>query len=158
MGHSQECFYNLTTYCVDYCSLTQGVEPRRNTMHACLKFTYTSSLSSRAQKCVTPIIAYGHYPLGTIAHPDTRPWWQPDPPASDSTLDSSKDPLVVSLQGMTVQSVLEKNGAQMYLCGHLHALFGSRLHRLHPRSNSSGVLQIVLHGSEGSTVRGYFLT
>jgi hypothetical protein len=32
----------------------------------------------------------------------------------------------------TVQDVLQRHGAQAYLAGHLHGVFGQRLHRLHP--------------------------
>jgi len=32
----------------------------------------------------------------------------------------------------TVQDVLQRHGAQAYLAGHLHGVFGQRLHRMHP--------------------------
>ena len=38
----------------------------------------------------------------------------------------------VQLGPATVQDVLQRHGAQAYLAGHLHGIFGPRLHRLHP--------------------------
>lgn len=112
----------------------------------------------RTKKCPTPIIAYGHYPLSTIAYPETRPWWlldTPAPPAAAAATGDSPEAArkaaaarklaSASMQGATLQSVLEKHGAQVYLCGHLHALFGPRLHRMHPWNSSSGMVSVGYH-------------
>ena len=63
-----------------------------------------------------PVLAYGHYPLATIARPLPR---AAAPPSPSKT---TRPP--------PVASSLTAAGASTYIAGHLHAVFGDRLHRL----------------------------
>lgn len=66
-------------------------------------------------------VAYGHFPLSVIAHPETDPWW----------LFASRK----ASPAATLKQVLLRHSVAAYLNGHLHSAFGQRLHRLHPGAN-----------------------
>ncbi|EIE20379.1 Metallo-dependent phosphatase [Coccomyxa subellipsoidea C-169] len=72
--------------------------------------------NARSQGCSPALVTYGHYPLPVIAEPDTKPWsGQGDSRARTGSL----------------LDVLTQHGVSAYLSGHLHAVFGQRVHRLH---------------------------
>ncbi|GIL82232.1 hypothetical protein Vretifemale_11147 [Volvox reticuliferus] len=73
-----------------------------------------SLASMHAAGCSPPYIAYGHYPLSTIAYPGRRRTGASEAAAAAS-----------------VQQILVRHGVSAYLAGHLHGAFGHKLHRLH---------------------------
>ena len=64
----------------------------------------------RARGCTPEFVAYGHYPLGVIAFPETRPWYAPDPvaPPPAQKRSASKAP-----RPLTLRSVLQKRRVQV---------------------------------------------
>lgn len=69
------------------------------------------------------VLAYGHYPLGTLEQPP-RTW--PGPLGLPALALRSAS----SMQGLA--ALLAARNVAAYLSGHLHAAFGARLHALHP--------------------------
>lgn len=63
-------------------------------------------------------MTYGHYPLPVIAEPDTKPWIRGGEGSADTKTGSLVD-------------VLTNHGVTAYLSGHLHGVFGQRVHRMH---------------------------
>ncbi|EFJ51718.1 hypothetical protein VOLCADRAFT_87455 [Volvox carteri f. nagariensis] len=67
----------------------------------------------RGANCNPPYIAYGHYPLSTIAYPGRR--------IAGGAAE----------RAASVHQILVRHGVSAYLAGHLHGAFGRKLHRLH---------------------------
>lgn len=61
------------------------------------------------------MLAYGHYPLEVIAHSSFLPI-RPEQHVLGAT---------------HLRTVLARHGVSTYVAGHLHAAFGSKLHRMH---------------------------
>ena len=79
-----------------------------------LDFKLTKSTQQMAtQGCQPLLIAYGHFTLSTIAYPERSLWVVPGQATE------------------RVEDVLMRHGVVAYLCGHLHEVFGSKLHRMH---------------------------
>ncbi|KXZ43817.1 hypothetical protein GPECTOR_80g177 [Gonium pectorale] len=83
--------------------------------------------SMRSAGCSPTYIAYGHYPLSTIAYV---------PLYGLSTNATAAVPAAAG-NSDTVQDVLLRHGVSAYLSGHLHGAFGRRLHRLHATTRRS---------------------
>lgn len=92
-------------------------------VHGSLLQPHTVALHRRECDARPLIISYGHHPLGTVAQFDRLG-------------------LVGALRARnaapSMHSVLIQNDVAVYLNGHLHGLFGPRLHRLLP-TRSGGV-------------------
>ncbi|KAL3155831.1 hypothetical protein ABBQ32_012842 [Trebouxia sp. C0010 RCD-2024] len=76
----------------------------------------------RADGCSPAFLAYGHHPLSTILHPSIPFWRQID----------RRSPA-------TIYGKLSQHGVQTHLNGHLHSVFGQRIHKRH-RSLAPGRL------------------
>ncbi len=99
-----------------------------------------------------PLIAFGHHPLSTIAHPHI------DFPMRNGSQFSSAQHNMLQLDGWksaTLKELLSIHGVSMYLCGHLHDVFGSRLHRMHEREGlgSSNSFMAELELADWKTLR-----
>lgn len=70
----------------------------------------------RSQGCSPAVVVYGHYPLPVIAEPDTKPWRAGGAGGAKTG---------------SLMEVLTQHGVTAYVSGHLHAVFGQRVHRLH---------------------------
>ncbi len=80
-------------------------------------------LGHRADGCSPVFLAYGHHPLSTILHPDVPFWRQID-----------------RTSPLTIYGKLSQHGVQAHVNGHLHSVFGQRLHMMH-KSFAQGMLQ-----------------
>lgn len=79
-------------------------------------------LHLRADGCSPVFLAYGHHPLSTILHPDVPFWRQID-----------------RTSPLTIYGKLSQHGVQAHVNGHLHSVFGQRLHMMH-KSYAQGML------------------
>ncbi|CAL8465131.1 g4666 [Coccomyxa elongata] len=73
-------------------------------------------IAARSQECSPALVVYGHYPLPVIAEPDTNPWRKGGAGGAKTC---------------SLMEVLTQHGVTAYVSGHLHAVFGQRVHRLH---------------------------
>lgn len=82
-----------------------------------------------------PIVSYGHFPLSTVDHQSqSHGWWTRAGPLSH-ILHALRP--IRNMQGAT--RTLAESGVGSYLSGHLHLVFGERLHKAHPIFLSNGV-------------------
>ena len=88
--------------------------------------------SSWPKECLfsPAVVAYGHYPLSSVDHHHGD-----SSTAIQGPLDHIRHALrpIQSMQGATL--TLAQAGIGSYLSGHLHTVFGERLHRAHPIIN-----------------------
>ena len=87
------------------------------------RLTVSVFLNLRADGCSPVFLAYGHHPLSTILHPDVPFWRQID-----------------RTSPRTIYGKLSQHGVQAHVNGHLHSVFGQRLHMMH-KSHAQGMLQ-----------------
>ena len=66
----------------------------------------------RARGCSPVFVSYGHYPLGVIQYPDTRPFYAPDPVGPPPQQRGSVGG-PAALRPVTLRSVLEKRRVQV---------------------------------------------
>lgn len=79
----------------------------------------------RADGCSPVFLAYGHHPLSTILHPDVPFWRQID-----------------RTSPLTIYGKLSQHGIQAHVNGHLHSVFGQRLHMMHKSYAQGRLLEL----------------
>ena len=84
------------------------------------------------------IVAYGHYPLEVISHPDTGPWWPWGVVHPRHKVGMPPD----------LRHALLKHNVTAYLNGHLHSAFGDKLHRMHRRGVDGASSSLCIPGAK----------
>jgi hypothetical protein len=82
-----------------------------------------------------PLIAYCHYPLSTVDVPGKGAAWGPLGAAHHAARS-------VRSMGHGLGAALAQVNASAYLSGHLHTVFGERLHRMHPVADGSWMAEL----------------